>query len=48
MDENNLEVSDEMIEKLSIEELADLKYETDEILENIEEELAACDEALNS
>ena len=48
MGENNQEISDEMIEKLSIEELADLKCEVDEILENIEDDLATCDEVLNS
>lgn len=48
MGENNQEVSDEMIEKLSVEELADIKCEVDELLENIDESLATCDEVLNS
>ena len=48
MEENKLNISDELLENLSVEELADLKIQVDELAQKIEDIIATCDEALNS
>lgn len=47
MEENMLNISKEQLEKLSIEELADLKVEVDDLMNKIDDILATCEEALN-
>ena len=47
MEENMLNISNEQLEKLSIEELADLKVEVDDLMNKIDNILATCEEALN-
>lgn len=47
MEENMLNISKEQLEKLSIEELADLKVEVDDLMNRIDNILATCEEALN-
>jgi hypothetical protein len=47
MEENMLNISKEQLEKLSIEELADLKVEVDDLMNKIDNILATCEEALN-
>ena len=48
MDDINLDISDEVLKSLSIEQLADLKVEVDELLERIDNLIEDCDEVLNS
>ena len=47
MEENMLNISKEQLEKLSIEELADLKVEVDDLMNKIDNIWATCEEALN-
>lgn len=47
MEENMLNISKEQLEKLSIEELVDLKVEVDDLMNKIDNILATCEEALN-
>lgn len=47
MEKNMLNISKEQLEKLSIEELADLKVEVDDLMNKIDNILATCEEALN-
>ena len=47
MEENMLNISKEQLEKSSIEELADLKVEVDDLMNKIDNILATCEEALN-
>lgn len=48
MDNKTLNISDEIIENLSVEDLVDLKIEVDELLQKINEVLETCEETLNS
>ena len=47
MEENKFNISDELLEKLSVEKLVDLKIEVDELSRKLEDILETCDEALN-
>ncbi len=46
MDEENLVINREELNELSTEELVDLKMELDDVLQEIENLIADCDEAL--
>ena len=48
MEENMLNISKEQLEKLSIEELVDLKVEVDNLMNKINNTIKECEEALNS
>lgn len=48
MEENMLNISKEQLEKLSIEELADLKVKVDNLMTKINNAIEECDKALNS
>lgn len=48
MEENMLNISKEQLEKLSIEELVDLKVEVDNLMNEINNTIKECEEALNS
>lgn len=45
---NNENFSKEMLENLSIDELADLKIEADDLANDFENIIQKCDQALNS
>lgn len=47
MEENMLNISKEQLEKLSIEELVDLKVEVDNLMNKINNTIKECEEALN-
>ena len=47
MDEK-VELTKEMVEKLSVEELAELKVEVDNLVNNIDDAIAECEDAINS
>ena len=47
MEENKFNISDELLENLSVENLVDLKIEVDELSRKLEDILETCDEALN-
>lgn len=46
MDEENLVINKDELNELSTEELVDLKMELDDVLQEIENLIAECDEAL--
>ncbi len=46
MDEENLVINREELNELSTEELVDLKVELNDVLQEIEDLIAECDEAL--
>lgn len=48
MEEVNFDISQESLKKLSMEQLADLKVEIDELLETIDNLIEKCDERLNA
>lgn len=49
MEENNmLNISQEMLDSLSIEEIADLKVEVDDLLKRLDDILEDCNEEVNS
>lgn len=48
MEENMLNISKEQLEKLSIEELVDLKVEVDNLMNEINNTIKECEEALIS
>lgn len=48
MKKESLKVSDELLRNLSIEQIADLKVDADELLDKLDTILEICDEALNS
>lgn len=48
MEEKTLNITKEELDNLSIEQLADLKVEVDELLQKIDNLLEECDETLNS
>lgn len=47
MDEK-VELTKEMVDKLSVEELAELKVEVDNLVNNIDDAIAECEDAINS
>lgn len=48
MENNRLEVSDELIQNLSIDQIAELKVEVEDLLEKLDSIIERCDETLNS
>ena len=48
MDENMLNISDEQLENLSAEELADLKVDLEELINKIDDLIEECNEVINS
>lgn len=48
MEENRMGVTQEELKELTIEELVDLKVETENLIEDIDELLEKCDELINS
>jgi hypothetical protein len=48
MDKGRLDISDELLENLSVEELVDLKIEVEGLLSEIDSIIETCDEAINS
>lgn len=48
MQEEKLKISDELLQNLSIDEIAELKVEVDELLIKIDNILNTCNVALNS
>lgn len=48
MEDEKLNISQEVLENLPIEELADLKVEVDDLVSKTDEIIEICDEALNS
>lgn len=45
---NSENLSKELVEKLSIDELVDLKIETDDLTNDLEDIIRRCDKVLNS
>ena len=48
MEENELKISDEMLENISLENLADLKVEVDELINDLSDIVNDCNVAMNS
>lgn len=48
MDKDLREITEEELKNLSTEELADLKVETEDMIEDLDEIIARCDKILNS
>ncbi len=48
MENENLNISKEMLDNLSVEELADLKIEVDDLMAKADSIIELCDETLNS
>lgn len=48
MEEKTLNISEELLENLSIEELAELKVEVDDMVSKLDNIIEICDETLNS
>ena len=48
MEENKLEITEEMLENLSIEDIAELKVEVDDLVRRLDNILETCNEALNA
>lgn len=48
MEQNEFKVSDEMLENISMENLADLKVEVDELINDLNEIVNNCNVAINS
>lgn len=48
MENEKLEISQEMLDNLSIEEIVDLKVEVDDLLKKLDGILETCNTALNS
>lgn len=48
MQKEKLEISDELLQNLSIDEIAELKIEVDDLLSKIDNILNTCNVALNS
>lgn len=48
MENENLNISKEMLDNLSVEELADLKVEVDDLVAEADSIIELCDETLNS
>lgn len=48
MEEKTLNITEETLKNLSIEELADLKVEIDDLLETVNNLIKKCEETLNN
>ena len=48
MEKNLSQITEEELKQMSIEEIADLKVETENIIERLNDLIDMCDEALNS
>ena len=48
MQKKRLEISDELLKNLSMDEIAELKIEVDELLNKLDNILETCNEALKS
>ncbi len=48
MENKNLNLSDELLENLSVDEIIDLKVEVDDLLDEINDAISICNEALQS
>ena len=48
MEKDILDISQETLDNLTIEELADLKIRVDDLSEKLQNIIATCDEAINS
>ena len=48
MEEKTLNISEGLLDNLSVEELAELKVEVDDLVSGLENIIEECDEALNS
>ena len=48
MEKNRLEISDELLQNMSVDQLAELKVELEDLLIKLDNILEDCDEALNS
>ncbi len=48
MEENKLNISEETLQNLTIDEIAELKVEVEDLLGKLDNILETCDEALNS
>ena len=48
MDKNMLNISEELLQNLSVEEIAELKIEVEDLLNKLDNILETCNEALNS
>lgn len=48
MDDKGLNISDELLQNLSIEELTELRMEVDDLLDRLDNILETCDEILES
>ncbi|MCR5146555.1 MAG: hypothetical protein K6B70_04340 [Clostridia bacterium] len=48
MEENGLKISDEILQNISVEDLADLKVEVDELVNDLQDLVDECNEAINS
>ena len=48
MEINELEISDELLENLSVDEIAELKVEVEDLISEFDNIIETCDEALNS
>lgn len=48
MDEKVLKISDETIKNISLEDLADLKVEIDELVSDLQDLINECNESINS
>ena len=48
MDKNMLNISEELLKNLSVEEIAELKIEVEDLLNKLDNILETCNEALNS
>ena len=47
MEDKVMNISDELLQNISIEELVDLKFEVDELIGKFDSILETCNEALN-
>lgn len=48
MDKNKFEISTEVLNNLSVEDIVDLKVETDSVIATLDNVIETCNEALNS
>ncbi|MBR3674284.1 MAG: hypothetical protein IKN65_08470 [Clostridia bacterium] len=48
MEENGIKVSEEVLKNISVDELADLKVEVDELVNELQDLVDECNEAINS
>ncbi len=48
MDNKNLNISEELLNNLSVDEIIDLKVEVDNLLDEINDAISICNEAIQS